>query len=95
MEVEQIGALIPIVAILSCVGFAFVWLRYQELKAANRQNKGLASAAEEEKHRLELRVQTLEQIITDGGLQTAAQIEALRTPLPARQRELHVQKESS
>ena len=30
---------------------------------------------------LEQRVRVLEQIVTDGGAQTAAQIEALRTPL--------------
>ena len=29
---------------------------------------------------LEQRVRVLEQIVTDGGLETAAQIEALRTP---------------
>ena len=31
---------------------------------------------------LEQRVRVLEQIVTDGGAQTAAQIEALRQPLP-------------
>jgi uncharacterized protein YpmS len=31
---------------------------------------------------LEQRVRVLEQIVTDGGAQTAAQIEALRKPLP-------------
>jgi hypothetical protein len=36
---------------------------------------------------LEQRVRVLEQIVTDGGAQTAAQIEALRTkPLPERER---------
>ena len=29
---------------------------------------------------LEARVRVLEKIVTDGGLETAAQIEALRTP---------------
>jgi hypothetical protein len=33
-------------------------------------------------HELEQRVRVLEQIVTDGGAQTAAQIEALRTPPP-------------
>lgn len=31
-------------------------------------------------HELEARVRVLEQIVTDGGAQTAAQIEALRSP---------------
>ena len=33
-------------------------------------------------HELEERVRVLEQIVTDGGAQTAAQIEALRGPQP-------------
>lgn len=33
---------------------------------------------------LEQRVRVLEQIVTDGGMQTAAQIEALREPKQAR-----------
>ncbi|HMI39756.1 MAG TPA: hypothetical protein VK485_00830 [Sphingomicrobium sp.] len=36
---------------------------------------------------LEQRVRVLEQIVTDGGLQTAAQIEALRDIPPARIRQ--------
>lgn len=35
---------------------------------------------------LEQRVRVLEQIVTDGGTQTAAQIEALRTPTAGRKR---------
>ncbi|MEO7655245.1 MAG: hypothetical protein ABIS23_06130 [Sphingomicrobium sp.] len=31
-------------------------------------------------HELEARLRVLEQIVTDGGVQTAAQIEALRSP---------------
>ena len=33
---------------------------------------------------LEARVRVLEQIVTDGGMHTAAQIEALREPKPAK-----------
>ena len=33
---------------------------------------------------LEARVRVLEQIVTDGGMQTAAQIEALREPMTAK-----------
>ena len=36
---------------------------------------------------LEQRVRVLEQIVTDGGMQTAAQIEALRDVPPARHRQ--------
>jgi hypothetical protein len=35
--------------------------------------------------RLEARVRVLEQIVTDGGAQTAAQIEALRQPAASQQ----------
>ena len=38
-------------------------------------------------HELEQRVRVLEQIVTDGGAQTAAQIEALRTPRLAEAKE--------
>lgn len=38
-------------------------------------------------HELETRVRVLEQIVTDGGAQTAAQIEALRDQPPLASRE--------
>lgn len=44
-------------------------------KTAERAAQYVASTAE-----LEARVRVLEKIVTDGGLETAAQIEALRTP---------------
>jgi ABC-type phosphate transport system auxiliary subunit len=44
-------------------------------QAAERAAQYAASNAE-----LEARVRVLEKIVTDGGLETAAQIEALRTP---------------
>ena len=43
--------------------------------AAEKAAQYAASNAE-----LEARVRVLEQIVTDGGLETAAQIEALRSP---------------
>ena len=43
--------------------------------AAEKAAQYAASNAE-----LEARVRVLEKIVTDGGLETAAQIEALRTP---------------
>ena len=37
MEFIDFGALIPVVAILSSLGFGFIWLRYHELKVTSRQ----------------------------------------------------------
>ena len=45
--------------------------------AAEKAAQYAASNAE-----LEQRVRVLEQIVTDGGMQTAAQIEALSEPMP-------------
>jgi len=67
------------------ITFALIFNRWFKLKekrleieansAAERAAQYAASNAE-----LEARVRVLEKIVTDGGLETAAQIEALRTP---------------
>lgn len=49
-------------------------LEVNSIAAAEKAAQYAASNAE-----LELRVRVLEQIVTDGGMQTAAQIEALRS----------------
>lgn len=49
-----------------------------EVEALNAAEKAAQYAARS--HELEERVRVLEQIVTDGGMQTAAQIEALRKP---------------
>jgi hypothetical protein len=49
-----------------------------EVEALNAAEKAAQYASRS--HELEERVRVLEQIVTDGGAQTAAQIEALRTP---------------
>ena len=54
-----------------------------EIEALNAAEKAAQYASRS--HELEERVRVLEQIVTDGGAQTAAQIEALRGP-PARRR---------
>jgi len=54
-----------------------------EIEALNAAEKAAQYASRS--HELEERVRVLEQIVTDGGAQTAAQIEALRDP-PARRR---------
>jgi hypothetical protein len=48
-----------------------------EIEAINAAEKAAQYAARS--HELEERVRVLEQIVTDGGVQTAAQIEALRS----------------
>lgn len=64
------------------------WFAYREkqldvdaLLAAEKAAQYAASNAE-----LEQRIRVLEQIVTDSGAQTAAQIEALRTEPPASRR---------
>ncbi len=49
-----------------------------EVEALNAAEKAAQYASRS--HELEERVRVLEQIVTDGGAQTAAQIEALRAP---------------
>lgn len=53
-----------------------------ELEAMNAAEKAAQYASRS--HELEERVRVLEQIVTDGGAQTAAQIEALRSAPPQR-----------
>ena len=50
-------------------------LEIEALAAAEKAAQYASRSSE-----LEQRVRVLEQIVTDGGLETAAQIEALRTP---------------
>ena len=71
-------ALVPVVAILASLGFGWIWLRYMELKAGNRQWEHRSLEQAEEKRRLEKRIAVLERIATDRGLSTAEQIDALR-----------------
>jgi hypothetical protein len=55
-----------------------------EIEALNAAEKAAQYASRSSE--LEERVRVLEQIVTDGGAQTAAQIEALRTPVGGRKR---------
>ena len=74
-----------IVVGLPVLAMTFLFARWFKLKerkfeleaslAAEKAAQYAASNAE-----LEARVRVLEKIVTDGGLDTAAQIEALRTP---------------
>jgi hypothetical protein len=57
-----------------------------EVEALNAAEKAAQYASRS--HELEQRVRVLEQIVTDGGAQTAAQIEALREPVQRSNRNL-------
>ena len=72
------GELIPVVAILSSVAFAWFALRFYQLRQETRVMEGRAALQRKEKERLENRLAVLERIVTDRGIQTAEQIEALR-----------------
>ena len=59
--------------------------RWAELKEKQLESESRLAAEKAAQYavantELEQRVRVLEQIVTDGGLETAAQIEALRTP---------------
>src|SRR5256885_3405417 len=60
-----------------------------ELEAMNAAEKAAQYASRS--HELEERVRVLEQIVTDGGAQTAAQIEALRSAPPRRTQKIQHQ----
>ena len=75
-----IWVLIP----LAAIGIApfKMWLRVKERQIDAQSMLAAEKTAQYAAHteRLEARVRVLEQIVTDGGAQTAAQIEALRAP---------------
>lgn len=81
MEID-FGSLIPVAGILASVGFAWVWLRYQQVKLQAVELSRRAGEQDEEKRQLLARLAVLERIATDRGLQTAEQIEALRDRPP-------------
>jgi hypothetical protein len=61
------------------------WLQYKEKMGRLIAEQTAERAAQYGAHmeRVEARLKVVEQIVTDGGLQTAAQIDALRTnPFP-------------
>lgn len=68
---------LPVLALLLIVQRSF---RHQERKLELRAEIAKASQQQPGRSDLEQRVRVLEQIITDRGVETAAQIEALRTP---------------
>ena len=73
-----IWVLIPVTAIL-IVPFK-MWLRIKEKQIGAQSDLAAEKSAQYAQHmqKVESRLRVLEQIVTDGGAQTAAQIEALR-----------------
>jgi len=75
---QWIWVLIPLAGI-SLAPFR-MWLRVKEKQIDSQTNLAAEKSAQYAQHmeRVEARLRVLEQIATDGGVQTAAQIEALR-----------------
>jgi hypothetical protein len=75
---EWVWVLIPITAIL-IVPFK-MWLRIKEKQISSQSDLAAEKSAQYAQHmeRVEARLRVVEQIATDSGVQTAAQIEALR-----------------
>jgi hypothetical protein len=73
-----IWVLIP----LAAIGLApfRMWLRVKEKQIASQSDLAAEKSAQYAQHmeKVEARLRVLEQIVTDSGAQTAAQIEALR-----------------
>lgn len=73
-----IWVLIP----LAAIGIApfKMWLRLKEKQIESQSNLAAEKSAQYAQHmeRVEARLRVLEQIVTDKGVETAAQIEALR-----------------
>jgi cob(I)alamin adenosyltransferase len=59
------------------------WLQHKERMGQLIASQTAEKAAQYASHveRIEARLRVVEEIVTDGGAQTAAQIEALRTPV--------------
>lgn len=85
-------AIIALIVIgLPVLSFAYLfsrWFKLKERKMELEANQAAEKAAQyaASNAELEARVRVLEKIVTDGGIETAAQIEALRSP-PAIRRE--------
>lgn len=76
--------LIPIAGIMGGVAIMWICYKYQELRLVGRRAQEEAAAESAEKKRLEARLAVLERIVTDRGIQTAEQIDALRQLEPDR-----------
>ena len=72
------GDLIPVAGIMAGLGFAWIGLKHRQLVFDHKKSEREATVQAEEKRRLEQRLAVLERIVTDRGVETADQIEALR-----------------
>ena len=81
---DNIASWIWVLIPLAAIGIApfRMWLRIKERQIGAQSDLTAEKTAQYAAHteRLEARVRVLEQIVTDKGFDTAAQIEALRTP---------------
>jgi hypothetical protein len=72
------------IPVLGGIGMACFqrWLAHKEKMSSLIASQTAEKAAQYASHveRLEARLRVVEEIVTDGGAQTAAQIEALRSP---------------
>ena len=79
---NNIASWIWILIPLAAIGIApfKMWLRVKERQIESQSSLAAEKSAQYAQHveRIEQRLRVLEQIVTDGGAQTAAQIEALR-----------------
>ena len=75
---------------LMLVANRFFRLREKKLEVDARMAAEKAAQYASRSHELEERVRVLEQIVTDSGAQTAAQIEALRKPTPRADRNAEI-----
>lgn len=82
----DIAAFIPITGILGGVAIIWIGYKFQELRIVGRRAQEEAARNNAEKKQLEQRLAVLERIVTDRGIQTAEQIEALRDIEPAEAR---------
>jgi hypothetical protein len=73
-----IWVLVPLAAI--CIAPFKMWLHVKEKQILAQSDLAAEKSAQYAQHmeRFEQRLRVIEQIVTDGGAQTAAQIEALR-----------------
>ncbi len=68
------------VMLLMIIANRYFKLREKKLEVEAGMAAEKAAQYASRSHELEQRVRVLEQIVTDGGVETAAQIEALRAP---------------
>lgn len=72
------ASLIPVAGMMTGLGFVWIGYKYLEMKTLGRQSAEAAAQERTEKMALQARLAVLERIVSDRGIETADQIEALR-----------------